>query len=99
MNYEELFCEALSQQDRVMALREAVIKLRTLGIDKETLLAELEIFLAQTNGEDGYDVVLDVMDFLVGWCSPHMLSNDRISAVPSSQAGLSHLQMASRRNI
>ena len=40
--------------------------------DRRQVLNDLEEFreLLREHGEDE-DVVLDVMDFLTGWCSPH----------------------------
>lgn len=72
MNYTEIFREALNQEDSLRPLREALVSLRIKGISKETLIAELELFRGQTATEDEEDLVLDVMDFLVGYCSPHM---------------------------
>ena len=43
--------------------------------DREAILANMENLafkLRETGREIEEDVVLDVMDFLIGWCSPHM---------------------------
>ncbi|MDM8550898.1 hypothetical protein QUF72_12495 [Desulfobacterales bacterium HSG2] len=43
------------------------------GCDEGRILAEFELFWEQLKEDDPYeDVVLDVMDFLTGWCSPHV---------------------------
>jgi hypothetical protein len=45
--------------------------LRRDGQTKEAILARLEALLGSVSDEQE-DVLLEVMDFLVGWCSPHM---------------------------
>ncbi|WP_119065390.1 hypothetical protein [Aggregatilinea lenta] len=75
MNFQELFWQALSEQDPVSALRQVLIDLRAKGIEKGILLKELGAFrqVAARRSEEDEDNILDVMDFLVGNCSPHML--------------------------
>ncbi|HML21332.1 MAG TPA: hypothetical protein PKD09_06785 [Aggregatilinea sp.] len=74
MNFQELFWQALNEQDPVSALRQMLIDLRAQGIEKEALLKELYAFrqVAASRSEEDEDNVLDVMDFLVGFCSSHM---------------------------
>jgi hypothetical protein len=62
---------ALDAEDPVMALRSTVAdELRHHS--RERVLNDLEELraLLHEEGQDD-DVVLDVMDFLTGWCSPH----------------------------
>jgi hypothetical protein len=49
------------------------IDLRGKGVDKSILLSELETFRQYTIDEAEEDIVLEIMDCLVGWCSPHIL--------------------------
>ena len=69
------FEKALSALEPVAALRTLVFELSAEGFDKATIL---QIFEAQqqrrrsANRETDADAIMDVMDFLVGWCSPHM---------------------------
>jgi hypothetical protein len=45
------------------------------GTEREAILAELErlrTVLRECGRSDDEDIVLDAMDFLVGWCSPQM---------------------------
>jgi hypothetical protein len=60
------------QEHRSMEKLEQIVKdLLAQGYSKESILAEFESFRKKTMDEDYEDVVLDVMDFLTGWCSPH----------------------------
>lgn len=74
MNFQELFWQALNEQYPVSALRKMLIDLRAQGIEKEALLKELDAFrqVAASRSEEDEDIVLDVTDFLVGFCSPHL---------------------------
>ncbi|MEO8391660.1 MAG: hypothetical protein ABI700_01585 [Chloroflexota bacterium] len=72
MKYKEIFDGALKQEDKMLSLRDAVIKLRSEGVDKETLLSELSSYRSVTESEADEDIVLEVMDFLEGWSSSHM---------------------------
>ena len=62
---------ALAASDPLLALRQTVAdELRSRGRDRVlTDLEELRELLAEHGEND--DVVLDVMDFVTGWCSPH----------------------------
>jgi hypothetical protein len=67
--------EALRSSEPVNELRNLVLRLLTDGRTREAILELLESArqqLRQANCETDEDVVMDVMDFLVGWCSPHM---------------------------
>ncbi|WP_069471192.1 hypothetical protein [Candidatus Marithrix sp. Canyon 246] len=64
--------EALQQSNPIEKLEQIVKDLLNKGYSKENILAEFEYFRkTTTNDEDYEDVVLDVMDFITGWCSPH----------------------------
>ena len=47
-----------------------VRELRKEGQTKEAILARMEA-LRRSVSDEQEDVLLEVMDFLVGWCSPH----------------------------
>jgi uncharacterized protein YktA (UPF0223 family) len=72
VKHKEIFDGALKQEDKMLSLREAVVKLRSEGIDKETLLSELNSYRNIVKSEADEDIVLEVMDFLEGWSSSHM---------------------------
>ena len=70
-NELSVLTEAL-QQSRPMEKLEKIAKdLLGKGCSKENILAEFESFRETTTDEDNEEVVLDTMDFLTGWCSPH----------------------------
>jgi hypothetical protein len=66
---------ALAEPDPMTALRTAVVQAREAGTDRDTVqrqLTALRTHLRQTDRDADEDVVLEVMDFLAGWSSPHM---------------------------
>ena len=67
--------QALTSSAPVIELRNVVGHLLAEGQTREAILELLERArqqLRQANRETDEDAVMDVMDFLVGWCSPHM---------------------------
>ena len=59
----------------VLYLREGARQRLGDGQSREELLSELEairLTLRRAGVADAEDAVLDVMDFVVGWASPHM---------------------------
>jgi hypothetical protein len=74
-NWPASFEEALAAPDPTLALREAVVAAREAGTDRDTAEGQLRALrdhLRQAGRDEDEDVVLEVMDFLVGWASPHM---------------------------
>lgn len=72
---EQLFDEALSSSEPLWELRGVIRGLLADGHDRELILGDLERFrsvLQNAGREQDEDTVLEVMDFLVGWSSPHM---------------------------
>lgn len=65
------FLAALNQADPLAGLREAVVELRREGRSANDLRAALEEIRADLDETDE-DIVLEVLDFLTGWCSPEM---------------------------
>ncbi|RKZ50811.1 MAG: hypothetical protein DRR16_08350 [Candidatus Parabeggiatoa sp. nov. 3] len=63
--------EALQQSSPMEKLETIVKDLLSKGYSKESILAEFEYFREAMTDEDYEDIVLEVMDFLTGWCSPH----------------------------
>ena len=75
VRHDHLFGEALAMPDPIRSLRGTVERLLAQGQSRTELIAELEQFrevLRQSDQEEAEDAVLDVMDFVVGWASPHM---------------------------
>jgi hypothetical protein len=65
LNSSKDHCEALQ------AVSAFVRSLRKEGQTKEAILARLEA-LRSSVSEEQEDVLLDVVDLLVGWCNPNM---------------------------
>jgi hypothetical protein len=69
------FHAALASEDPLESLRRAVARELDAGVPRTLLTAQLEELradLRRSGREDDEDVVLEVMDFLTGWSSPHM---------------------------
>jgi Asp-tRNA(Asn)/Glu-tRNA(Gln) amidotransferase A subunit family amidase len=69
------FYRALASEKPLERLRRAVARELEVGVPRERLIAQLEDLRADLRAsgrEDDEDVVLEVMDFLTGWSSPHM---------------------------
>ncbi len=66
----EALTAAPSRDELVMRLRVLVKEELVAGASRDEVLAALEELRA--HDPDREDVVLDVMDFVVGWSSPHV---------------------------
>jgi hypothetical protein len=58
-----------------LVLREELQRLLAKGFDRNVIMQELERLRShfrEAQQEDMEDLVLDLMDFLTGWCSPDM---------------------------
>jgi len=74
MRWFDGFERALGSSDPVERLRDDVAEIVRSGVPSDTVQASLERFrikLAAEGRDADEDVVLDVLDFLTGWCSPH----------------------------
>jgi hypothetical protein len=75
MTLNKRFEKALGSPSPVEALRSLVLELSQEGSDKAKILEFFEQErqrLRAAHRETDEDAIMDVMDFLVGWCSPHM---------------------------
>ncbi len=69
------FDAALHSSQPLMQLRATVSALLDQDWTRDELLEQLEAFretLALAGRDNDEDAVLEAMDFLVGWCSPHL---------------------------
>jgi len=69
------FYAALASEKPLEELRRSVAGELGAGVPRAQLIAQLEDLRADLRAsgrEDDEDVVLEVMDFLTGWSSPHM---------------------------
>jgi hypothetical protein len=84
MAVDTLFEQALASSDRVSELRRLAQRLLDEGTQPDAILKRFDQVrqsLREAAREDDEDAVMDVMDFLTGWCSPHMKLGKR-SAEP-----------------
>lgn len=72
MKLSEIIADALKEENKVSSLADAVVGMRQQGIDKITIIAELNLYYDQTQSEAEQDAIADVQDFLYGYCSPHL---------------------------
>ena len=66
---------ALASDNAMESLRLAVGRVLEAGVTRERVVAQLEelrVDLRRVGRDDDEGVVLEVMDFASGWCSPHM---------------------------
>ena len=72
---DERIEKALRSSAPVNELRSLALNLLATGQTREAVMDLFEIARQQSrqfDREADEDAVMDVMDFLVGWCSPHM---------------------------
>lgn len=72
---QEAFAAALNTGAPLLAIRAALSRFLERGASREAMLAELQDFrheVRKGSRPQDEDVVLDAMDFVEGWCSPHM---------------------------
>jgi hypothetical protein len=72
--FDHAVTEALLTDDPHAAVREVVVAQRQRGATLESLYEALTATMLRLRGEGREaeeDVLLDVMDQVTGWCSPH----------------------------
>jgi hypothetical protein len=75
MTPREKLLTALGTSQPVRALRTAVEELLAAGLERADVLSALDALRLEMRrqGDEGReDALADVMDFVVGWCSPDM---------------------------
>ena len=78
MPIDPCFEEALRSTEPIHQLRSLALNLSSQGQDRAAILAVFEDARRQLRSDDreaDEDAVMDVMDFLTGWCSPHRTLN------------------------
>lgn len=74
MTVTQDFYAALDSEAQLESLRRYADRELRAGTPRQQLLAEFEELrteLRSAGRDQDDDVVLDVMDFVAGWCSPH----------------------------
>jgi hypothetical protein len=72
---DDLFEQALKSKEPLHELRSLASRLSSQGLDRAALIEKFEEVRQQLRKEDreaDEEAVMDVLDFLTGWCSPHM---------------------------
>lgn len=64
--------EIESHIDNFMYMYEYLVKCKNNGMSKEIMMEKLERIRSRCDSENEEDMILDLMDFVGGWCSPHM---------------------------
>jgi hypothetical protein len=83
--FEEELERCLRSPDPFVEFRGQVERCFATGVGQDEILRRFEHFRAQlrrTYREADEDVVMDVMDCLTGWCSPHMKLEPRPHHIP-----------------
>lgn len=77
--WRSLFDAALSSERPMKGLRDVVVRLLREGAGRDAVQQSLEDYVEELRGagrEQDEDTVLDVLDFLTGWASPHIKIDD-----------------------
>ena len=75
MQIDAQFDAALHSSQPLIQLRATISALLDQDWTRDELLTQLETFrvtLSADGRDQDEDTVLEAMDFLVGWCSPHL---------------------------
>ncbi len=75
MAIDSIFEQALASSNRVGELRKIAQEMLDGGAQPEVVLKRFEQIrasLRESGREDDEDTIMDVMDMISGWCSPHM---------------------------
>jgi hypothetical protein len=89
MPLEECFEQALRSPNPLERLRSLALRLSSQGQDQTEIIARFEEArrqLREASRDSDEDVVMDVMDCLVGWCSPQV--RIPLEAAKSGEEGL-----------
>lgn len=66
-----LLLEIKNDHNNLFILRECLLKYKSIGMDKDSMVRNLE---EMRNGSDTEteDIMLELMDFVVGFCNPNL---------------------------
>ena len=67
----QLFTERISFYD-LLILRDRLVKLKNKGMGQKTMLANFEKLRSVCESEEEEDVLLNLMDYVVGYCKPSL---------------------------
>ena len=66
-----LLSEIKNNHNNLLVLRECLLKFKSLGVDKDSMIKNLEE-LRKVNDAETEDILLELMDFVAGWCNPEL---------------------------
>ena len=67
----QVFQEILNRADAFSEMRAEMVQLRLEGVPKDAIYTTLQALRSEAN-EAQEDILLEAMDVLVGFCSPHL---------------------------
>ena len=67
----QILKDSETRRETLCALRTVIEQHLKAGAKREPILTKIEE-LRKSVSDEQEDILLEVMDFLVGWCSPHM---------------------------
>ena len=70
--------EIEKQHGDLFALRKFLIRFRDNGMDKETMLENMEELRGRSASGETEDILLELMDFITGWCNPGQSIFDKL---------------------
>lgn len=65
----QISAEIRNNRKDLHELRECLVKFRNIGMEKEYMYASLEEMRRQSESDETKDIIMDLMDFVVGFCS------------------------------
>lgn len=76
MSLNEEFMQSLSAEirehhDSLLILRECLLKFKTAGMDKDSMIKSLDEFRNDCDAKTE-DILLELMDFVTGYCNPNL---------------------------
>lgn len=69
--FSEQLLVMIKDNSNVLTLRKFLIKFKNNGMDKDSMLENLEE-LRKINNSETEDILFDLMDFVVGYCNPDL---------------------------
>lgn len=76
MSLNEEFMQSLSAEirehhDSLLILRECLLKFKTAGMNKDSMIKSLDEFRNDCDAKTE-DILLELMDFVTGYCNPNL---------------------------
>lgn len=69
MKLRQIVSEAFEADKSLVRLHAELVRLRSEGIDREILIAELKAYHDELKSEVDQDLIFEILDCFYGWCS------------------------------